>query len=653
MADQEPSASTSSVAGSAEGADVSAEATKLLGTGKRHMVMEDFVAAVNTFQDACRLLSERHGEMADECGEAYFCYGKALLELARMERGVLGNALQGVPEDDDEETTADEDSKVENAENVDEKEREELREQVYAALAEEKDKPADDEAPAANVSADQDVAHKETESHTETPDEEKASTAGVLCTTKNEALLEIESSIVQDDVLNEQVAKTAGCSPGNCDHAQEGKVKDQESIPEDVKDHLQVKNRSSEEVAANDSPMMDNAGVKVPAGETVKVVEVKLEHNIALPPQDSLVDRDVKANAEEASAQEQLSVDESEENETKSVESKLSNQKTEDGTAGSEEPMEEGADASGAADASGDENEETGEEKDAESEEVDNLQLAWEMLELAKVIFKRQERKEIQLCAAQAYLKLGEVGIESENYTQAVEDFHECLTIQEKHLEGHNRLLAETHYQLGLAYSLNNQYDFSLKHFKESFNVIEKRLAMLTERIEKAEEKGKSPAKDTDAVSEDKREIEELKELLPEIKAKIEDAEESKDDGSANKALQETLSRPSAFAGLEKHSLASSAPTLAVQTGKVTDEASTSSSNCVSNITHLVRKKSSLQRKPEDGERDNKDPKKAKQEESAVNGGCGDTAHDRNGVPEKMESEESVSSKKSEPEAQC
>ncbi|XP_059503948.1 nuclear autoantigenic sperm protein isoform X2 [Stegostoma tigrinum] len=426
MADQEPSASTSSVAGSAEGADVSVEATKLLGTGKRHMVMEDFVAAVNTFQDACRLLSERHGEMADECGEAYFCYGKALLELARIERGVLGNALQGVPEDDDEETAAaDADSRVENAENV--------------------------------------------------------------------------------------------------------------------------------------------------------------------------------------------------------------------------------ADASGAADASGDddENEETGEGKDTESEEVDNLQLAWEMLELAKVIFKRQESKEIQLCAAQAYLKLGEVGIESENYIQAIEDFHECLTIQEKHLEAHNRLLAETHYQLGLAYSLSNQYDFSLKHFKESFNVIEKRLAMLTERIEKAEEKGKSPAKDSDALSEDKQEVEELKELLPEIKAKIEDSEESKDDGSANKALQETLSRPPAFSGFETHSLTSTVPTLAVQTGKVMGEASTSSSNCVSNISHLVRKK----RKPEDCENDNKEPKKAKQEESAMNGGCGDTAHDRNGVPEKMESEEFVSSK-SEPEAQ-
>ncbi|XP_078264079.1 nuclear autoantigenic sperm protein isoform X2 [Rhinoraja longicauda] len=410
MADQEPSASTSSMAGGGggggEGTDVGVEPMKLLGAGKRHMVMEDFAAAVNAFQDACRLLSTTHGEVADQCGEAYFCYGKALLELARMERGVLGNALQGVPgedvddDDDDEETATAEGPKIESAANMD----------------------------------------------------------GACAADTSEAEDENEDSV----------------------------------------------------------------------------------------------------------------------------------------------------------------------EKDGESEEVDNLQLAWEMLELAKVIFKRQEAKEIQLCAAQAYLKLGEVGIESENYIQAIEDFNECLNIQQKHLDPHNRLLAETHYQLGLAYSFDDQYDSSLKHFKQSFSVIEKRLAMLMERIEKAEEKGKSPAKDNDAVSEDKQEIEELKELLPEIKAKIEDAEESK-DGKATKVFQETL----------------------VQTGK-TDETPASSSSSVSNISHLVRKK----RKPEDNERDNKDPKKAKQEESSVNGGCGDAAHNRNGVPEKMESEEIASPKKSDPEAQ-
>ncbi|XP_069794882.1 nuclear autoantigenic sperm protein isoform X3 [Narcine bancroftii] len=405
--------------------DVDVEATKLLGAGKRHMVMEDFAAAVNAFQDACRLLSTAHGEIADECGEAYFCYGKALLELARMERGVLGNALQGVSGDEDvEETATAEDNKIENAGNVD-------------------------------------------------------------------------------------------------------------------------------------------------------------------------------------------------------------------------DPC--------AADASdGEDESEDAAEKDGESEEVDNLQLTWEILELAKVIFKRQESKEMQLCAAQAYLKLGEVGIESENYMQAIEDFNECLNIQEKYLDPHNRLLAETHYQLGLAYSFNNQHDSSLKHFKESFGVIEKRLAVLTERIEKAEEKGKSPAKDDDVISEDKQEVEELKELLPEIKAKIEDAEEAK-DGKATKALQETLSRKSAFSMTEN--VASNTPASALQVRK-TDEAPATSSNSVSNISHLVRKKFSLQRKPEECERDSKDPKKAKQEESSLNGGCGDATHDRNGVSEKMESEEIASSKKTDPEVQ-
>jgi nuclear autoantigenic sperm protein len=53
-----------------------------------------------------------------------------------------------------------------------------------------------------------------------------------------------------------------------------------------------------------------------------------------------------------------------------------------------------------------------------EEEEIGNLELAWDMLDLAKIIFKRQETKEAQFYAAQTHLKLREVSVESENYIQ-------------------------------------------------------------------------------------------------------------------------------------------------------------------------------------------------------------------------------------------
>ncbi|XP_051986422.1 histone-binding protein N1/N2-like isoform X2 [Xyrauchen texanus] len=384
--------------------DVSEEAKKLIGTGNRHLVMGDVVSAVSVFQEACAMLAEKYGDTADECGEAFFLCGKALLELARMENTVLGNALEGVPEESYEEGDKPNDSKIESADNLD-----------------------DDD----------------------------------------------------DDDDNDD-------------------------------------------------------------------------------------DEEAEGDAE----------------------------------------------------------------KDCE-EEVGNLQLAWEMLEVAKVIYKRKDDKEDQLMAAQIYLKLGEVGAESGNYSQALEDFNECLALQLKHLPSHSRLLAEIHYQLGTTYSYTAQYSQAIEHFSNSIEVIESRLAMLQEVIKKAE--------DAEAAQVETSELEELKRLLPEITEKIDDAKESQRTAAiASEAIHQTLARASASSAFPSENGGPSSSGASQIAVRPPDGASSKSA---SDISHLVRKK----RKPdEESPKKDSDAKKTKPETS-VNGSC-DSAHNSNGVQEKIEHEATNSS---------
>ena len=77
-------------------------------------------------------------------------------------------------------------------------------------------------------------------------------------------------------------------------------------------------------------------------------------------------------------------------------------------------------------------------EEKKDEEEPSNLQLAWEMLELAKVVYTKQietgaagSKVEMEEKLCNSILALGEVSIENENYSQAVEDIKMCLKKQE------------------------------------------------------------------------------------------------------------------------------------------------------------------------------------------------------------------------------
>ena len=67
----------------------------LLVQGRRHLLVSDIPSAIAALAESSQLLVEQYGEFADECAESYYYYGMALLEMARTDSDVLGDAVEG------------------------------------------------------------------------------------------------------------------------------------------------------------------------------------------------------------------------------------------------------------------------------------------------------------------------------------------------------------------------------------------------------------------------------------------------------------------------------------------------------------------------------------------------------------------------------
>ncbi|XP_061151637.1 histone-binding protein N1/N2-like isoform X1 [Syngnathus typhle] len=515
------------------------EAYKLIGAGKKQLVLGKAVEAVSSLQEACGILAKAYGDTADECAEAFFWCGRALLDLARMENSVLGNALEGVPEDDEDETP--QDSNVEGTEKVDEKTRDELRVQVYDAMAEKSDNAQEKE-----TAADKKVEDKTEDSVAEEPLSDK---------------MEEGKAVKKEDLSDEKLEKTVD------------KIADEKVDASDKMENGDASKMADEKVEASDK--MENGETDKMADEKVEEVAEKMEE-----------EEDSEDDAEEEQSEDNNSGE------------KVRRRKTFE--------MSMRARLNVIVWQEGDESEE-------EEEEVGNLQLAWEMLELAKVIYKRKESKDDQLMAAQAHLRLSEVSAESGNYVQALEDLRECLSLQRKHLDADSRLVAETYYQLGLTFSLNQQYGESVDHLNRSISVIKSRLANLTELIAKAAGPEELP--------EERQEMEELKALLPEIQEKVEDATDSlkcrntestepAPDGASTSSASPVVAAQSGDTSPASAAGSQSQPPLYSSSTKVSSANGSAPDTRVSDISHLVRKK----RKPEESPSKEGMKKKAKQD---------------------------------------
>ncbi|KAF7310066.1 SHNi-TPR domain-containing protein [Mycena indigotica] len=127
-------------------------------------------------------------------------------------------------------------------------------------------------------------------------------------------------------------------------------------------------------------------------------------------------------------------------------------------------------------------------EQDAEGdndEPEDDFNAAWEVFELARGIYHKQNEgqkddAEIQMKLAETYLALGDVSLETEKFEQAITDYEAGLALKSALLPQSSRQLAEAHYKLSIVLDLTSgRLADAITQAERALESIECRLALL------------------------------------------------------------------------------------------------------------------------------------------------------------------------------
>ncbi|KAF8259306.1 hypothetical protein EI94DRAFT_1616434, partial [Lactarius quietus] len=125
-----------------------------------------------------------------------------------------------------------------------------------------------------------------------------------------------------------------------------------------------------------------------------------------------------------------------------------------------------------------DDGEGEGEEGD-EAEPEDDFNAAWEVLDLARAIYeKRMDGDDaMRLRAADTFIMLGDISLETEKFEQAITDYTAGLALKTELLPLSSRQLAEVHYKLSIALDLTaGRLADAIIHAQRALESIEARL---------------------------------------------------------------------------------------------------------------------------------------------------------------------------------
>ncbi|KAL1920228.1 uncharacterized protein VTP21DRAFT_1374 [Calcarisporiella thermophila] len=202
-------------------------------------------------------------------------------------------------------------------------------------------------------------------------------------------------------------------------------------------------------------------------------------------------------------------------------------------------------------------NENSENEEEKEDDSGDDLTYAWEILDLARLIYSDMTTRDAKLKLGDVLLALGDVSLESENFDQAVVDYKEALQIKAGLLSPNDRQLAEAHYKLALAYEFSSsEQHLAAEHIVKATQVLHQRLEFLRQQRDlktsnsSESEKGKERNVTTEIPVDIEEEIEEIEGLLPDMEQKLEDINSLQASGKSDieTMIRNTISGNSANA---------------------------------------------------------------------------------------------------------
>lgn len=180
-------------------------------------------------------------------------------------------------------------------------------------------------------------------------------------------------------------------------------------------------------------------------------------------------------------------------------------------------------------------------------DDEDDLQVAFSVLDLARVIYQRildsdspklttlhgqeWDKTRIQAELAEVMNDLGDVGLEAENFSQASVDYRSSLEILTPLLLPHSRRLADAHLRLGLALEFHpeiEQRKGAKSHVQSASDVLGKRITAIQSRIDKSAPESSTDGKEKDDLADLsepalQKELEEMQGMKKEIDTKLDE----------------------------------------------------------------------------------------------------------------------------------